>query len=275
MTLLTDTLERISIILEQRFSPFARSFTPGLSRAEIDSALGDLSHRLPEEVYELYQWSGGQAYREGEVITSLFYGLSFFSLPEAIDAIEALEDPSIEEYSARYIGKSLFPVFGTDKQFLCVALQSDRTESSPLLEVSEIRETTILYSSLTSMMLTFAESFESNVISSDENGYIDYDRAEFWRIYRKYNLNILELALERLRQELTLFQNRPDMKALSCKALEEFRLQVDFLQYFWGGVDANQIPSSLLAPLITATNSGDEVIRKLAEELLEHINYTS
>ena len=57
---------------------------PGLSYEEIDRRVADLPFKLPEEVYQLYQWKNGTCDGE-EDFSKFFNGYTFLSLEAAIN----------------------------------------------------------------------------------------------------------------------------------------------------------------------------------------------
>ena len=61
MSQLTDSLNQIKTWLENNCPLAAESITPGLSLEEIQSKIETLPFSLPNEFYELYQWSRGDS----------------------------------------------------------------------------------------------------------------------------------------------------------------------------------------------------------------------
>jgi len=59
MTAIKNNLKRIWDCIEQKASELKNLFQPGLKSKEIDEITKDLPFRLPQEVYELYQWRNG------------------------------------------------------------------------------------------------------------------------------------------------------------------------------------------------------------------------
>ncbi len=57
MSPLTDALNRIQAWLTNNYPMVTEFITPGLSPEEIQEITRMLPFSLPEEVYELYQWS--------------------------------------------------------------------------------------------------------------------------------------------------------------------------------------------------------------------------
>ncbi|NJR66480.1 MAG: SMI1/KNR4 family protein [Leptolyngbyaceae cyanobacterium CRU_2_3] len=58
-SLLIQALERIFCCIEAKAPRLAPSLQPGLTREQIETQLQVLPFRLPEEVYQLYQWRNG------------------------------------------------------------------------------------------------------------------------------------------------------------------------------------------------------------------------
>ncbi|MEG3975079.1 hypothetical protein QT970_10715 [Microcoleus sp. herbarium8] len=59
MVVLTNALERILKGMQKYDAPIASLLQPGLSFWEIEEKVRVLPFRLPQEVYELYQWRNG------------------------------------------------------------------------------------------------------------------------------------------------------------------------------------------------------------------------
>ena len=81
----TTALERIERWAQQNDPAFVALLQPGLTRQEIDAAVGTLPFALAEEVYELYQWRNGQ--KEGKFRLGLHQWPTypFMPLNEALD----------------------------------------------------------------------------------------------------------------------------------------------------------------------------------------------
>ena len=99
-------------------------------------------------------------------------------------------DEEFEECAVNYIGKALFPIFGSDATFHCIVGDWQDETPSPILYVSDIIETNHSYVSLTSMMLTAAESLQANAIDFNKK-YNKWDEQKYANIYLKHNSNIL------------------------------------------------------------------------------------
>ncbi|AFY52923.1 hypothetical protein Riv7116_0319 [Rivularia sp. PCC 7116] len=144
MSLLTNSLNQIKTWLEKNCPQAAENITPGLNVAEIESKIQYLPFSLPDEFYELYQWSRGN-----DLITPTIYedifgaddGMGLNTLEYAMQLFPDFIDEEFEECAANYIGKPLFPTFGTDKTFLCIVGDWQEKTPSPIVYVSELRET--------------------------------------------------------------------------------------------------------------------------------------
>lgn len=172
MSLLTEALDRIRAWLRTNYPAAAECITPGLSLSEIEEITQTLPFSLPDEVYELYQWSRGHTPATQTIYTNIFEpyeGMALCSLESAIEILPIFED-EFEECAVKYVGKPLFPIFQTDASNLCVVGDWDNKKSSPIIFISEINEIENIYTSLTSMMLTVADCFEAGAISFNEKG---------------------------------------------------------------------------------------------------------
>ena len=59
MTVIKENLKRIWDCLVTKAPEITSLLQPGLKREEIDEIIKDLPFKLPEELYELYQWRNG------------------------------------------------------------------------------------------------------------------------------------------------------------------------------------------------------------------------
>ena len=172
MSLLIDSLNQIQTWLEKNCPQAAETITPGLSISEIESKIENLPFSLPEEVYELYQWSRGNdlgTQTKYGCILDPYGGTSLSNLEIVIEKFPDFEDEEFEECAVNYIGKPLFPIFQTDLDALCVIGDWENKNSSPIIFVSDLNETPHAYISLTSMMLTVAELLEANAFDFSQS----------------------------------------------------------------------------------------------------------
>ncbi|AFY53194.1 hypothetical protein Riv7116_0600 [Rivularia sp. PCC 7116] len=153
MSDLTDALNRIFDWLKKHPSEKYASvdvLQPGLSYEEIEIKVADLPFKLPEEVYELYQWRNGTC--EGEEDFSKFFnGYAFLSLESAIEEYEELNWKSY-----------WFPIFYLDsRDYLVVSCKSEELAPISRIYLGGGEDGELLFSSFTEMMFIIANSYES------------------------------------------------------------------------------------------------------------------
>ena len=190
MSLLTDSLNQIKSWLEENFPQAAQSITPGLSISEIESKIQNLPFSLPEEFYELYQWSRGNY--TSTIYTDIFGAddrMALNSLEYAMLVFRAFED-EFEECAVNYIGKPLFPIFGSDATFHCIVGDWEGKIPSPIVYVSEIIQTNHSYVSLTSMIQTATESIQTNALDFNSRSYSKWDKEKYAEMLKQKEINI-------------------------------------------------------------------------------------
>jgi hypothetical protein len=272
MSQLTDALNRIQTWLSSNYPVVAEGITPGLHLEEIQEIVGNLSFSLPQEIYKLYQWSFGHDEDTLTNYTSIFdpyEGMSHSSLERAIEIQSGFED-EFEECAVKYIGKPLLPIFEFDGAYLCAAGDWEDKNSSPIIFVSDINEIITRYSSMTSMMLTIAESFESGVFSLNNQEYTQWNQERFSPIYIKHNSDILEFSLEKLKRELILRHQDPVLLDITKS---NFQAEINYLDRERQNLATQQLNIEVLQPLITAMQDENETVRDLARQALEELNY--
>jgi len=198
MSLLTNSLNRIMSWMQQNRPARAQSFLPGLPRQEIEQAVEGLPNQLPEELFELYQWRNGTS--EWDAIDSVvFPSLEFMPLNEAVESCQGLlesfggENPLLTDtLLAR--DEYLFPFTCENSScYHAVLLRPKKQQSSPVIDVGAEGDLDLAYSSLTSMMMTLAEYFESGAFYMRDDGFLDCDEEVAASIFLKYNSGINRL----------------------------------------------------------------------------------
>lgn len=79
---LTDTLNKIEIWLQKNIPEKADRLKPGLFRQNIEDKVKNLPFKVPESIYELYQWHNGL------VEKFAFNNYDFLSLENSLAAYE-------------------------------------------------------------------------------------------------------------------------------------------------------------------------------------------
>lgn len=270
MSLLTNALNQIRAWVETNYSVGIQHLPPGLNRSEIETLVQTLPFQLPDEIYELYQWSSGNS--EDSLTNHAFFfdpyeGMALCSLERAIALSSTFED-EFDEVAVKYLDQPLFPIFQFEGSFLCLV---GNLESSPVIFVSEIREIIIRYESITTMMLTLAECFTTGVTSIDNQGFLVYDCDQFSPIYCQHNPDLLTLSLTRLNQELTIIKSQSQI--LKTILLNHFLTQVYWLTEQDKNLSLESIDPELINPIIALTEEVDETIKILVKQALAQLNY--
>lgn len=197
---LTNALERIFDWM-QKHDPYISSiWQPGLSLSEIEDKVKVLPFRLPQEVYELYQWRNGFMLGKKGWVMALgghdFYNLDF-QVKQYFDTKEYCEKcMALDNSSEPFRDSQWFSLLGHDKQDYFVIGEQEQKQASPIYcfdygDIYDFRAK-LKYNSLTSMMLTIAECYETGAYyhymtegSNITTFGMDYQAAE--SIRKKYN----------------------------------------------------------------------------------------
>lgn len=190
MSELTQALNRIMTWLSENQPSFAASFIPGLTNQQIDAAVQHLSFELPEEIYELYLWRNGT---EGRHDCEFYPAMNFVTLEKAVKLYEDIATNDGTEEEIRFEGYQLFPFIVTDNEFTNILIET-KEKSSPVIDFyAEDCEPEIVYSSLTNMMLTIAECYETGAYYLAKDGFVEQNEVKAAKIFRKYNPEISEI----------------------------------------------------------------------------------
>ncbi|MFM2062411.1 MAG: hypothetical protein RLZZ507_2081 [Cyanobacteriota bacterium] len=187
MSNLTTALNRILDWLQLHKPDDAAGFLPGLSLEEIEEKVKVLPFRLPQAVYELYQWGNGSSNEE-----MIFVYHYFLSLDTAIElAIPEKDDYCLnsvifqqfrqEDGKPRYV----FPLFEFEGEYFAISVSSELQEDAAIYLI--FHDQTLAFTSLSNMMLTIAECYETGVYSLDSEEEFNWDIQKFGVIRRQYN----------------------------------------------------------------------------------------
>ena len=128
MVALTDALERIMNWLRENQTDYANSFAPGLKYDEIFSYEEELGFKLPEEIYELYQWKNGT---EEDALALCFPTMHFLPINRAIEYSQGCNEyiesgkESVKELSEWYETSPLFAFIENNGNFCGIPLTFD------------------------------------------------------------------------------------------------------------------------------------------------------
>lgn len=159
MSKLTQGLERIQAWLIQKMPDRALQLEPGLSREEIDAKVKHLPFKLPEEVYELYQWHDGSSGYD-----FLFENYEFMCLQEAVAIYEELLSDMFDNgrQEALFVEYSL-PLFQLwyNNGVCYTVVPSEQEDSIICMYDSECQEYSLRYQNLTNLILHLADWYEA------------------------------------------------------------------------------------------------------------------
>ncbi len=230
MTVLTDALERIIGWYGRHLPDIADSFLPGLSDNEIQEHLNDTGISLPEEIYELYRWRNGTTEEVGS-IGIVFPTMSLLPLEESLERYNELIQISYaldDNDPIKFEGDRLFPFLESDGDYLAVPVAKESKISSRILWIpSELTDIRLMYSSLTSMMLTLAECYDVGAYYLNDEGLIEGIDERVAEVVRKHNADINEEILAQaqslLTQEITLTREVTSRLFNTLGALTRFK----------------------------------------------------
>lgn len=203
MSKLQNALERI-LEWNKVYDPRGVSFLkPGLSIAEIDEISQDLPFKLPQVVYELYQWRNGsiseQDIEEPEYDYHGGYTFCDFGFYPLKKVIETCKD-RLSSFKPHCKGDYLLDpcwlevFFRIDLEVFGYVIAEENEKDCLVIfkESDENDVTTEQYLSLTNMMLTIAEYLETGAYYKNDNGRFRWDELKAKAIWQKYNSELEE-----------------------------------------------------------------------------------
>jgi cell wall assembly regulator SMI1 len=210
---LSQALERIWNWFQVNAPVMLTFLQPGLTYGHID-AQQDLPFRVPEEVYQLYQWHNGSS---AEQYIEFLPHYRFLSLEDGIAqyqmTVEIWRDVSeTENHDGWGWFEGWFPLFAEDANFYIVEVQSQPKTTAPIIHFSEYGEHKLTFNSLTDMMVAIAECLETDAYFSPQAEYGDiyfyldvaYTRkAQIWLKYQPQRVANIEAVLNRQAEDLS------------------------------------------------------------------------
>ncbi|MEG4345202.1 HEAT repeat domain-containing protein [Microcoleus sp. A003_D6] len=210
---LTDALNRILSWIERHEPSWIEYLYPGLSKDEIDDLVRDLPIQFYPELYELYQWRNGAVEGDEWKETAwIFHSWAFRPLQEIVAELrqDIFTHQTIQTNNIADVG-IIKPYWGNFKYLNifyhilwedngCVLINNILNFCPIIFHRLEEGELTLLekYTSLTSMMLTIAECYETGAYFIGD--YISRNPEKEYQIWRKYNSQIIEFALQAIQQ---------------------------------------------------------------------------
>lgn len=159
-TPLTEALDRIFNWHLKHYPEIALSLQPGLSREEINEKLKGFPYRIPEEVYQLYQWRNGMHnYKYKPHKFPIFVeSQEFLPLEKAVKKSEPFLDNPHDEWEANWL--FVFDQAHDNCGAYVVVLGDE--ELAPVRNYDE-RNYSLRYPSLTHMMLKAAVEYSKDL----------------------------------------------------------------------------------------------------------------
>ncbi len=229
LTSLNQALHRILKWLEEHKPEAISLLQPGLSNNEIEELVKDLPIQFPQELYDLYKWkNGSEDSPEQENVAYIFNGFSFYPLEYAIKIYrQKLIKRNRSTLNINSLGwiEIFFHYIGKEVGGYLVIDDSQEAGQVIFTYNKDGAETVDRYTSLTSMITTIAECYETGAYSITKNEYLtgsvteDYQKAH--QLWCKHNSEIVDSLLEKL-QELSSYQSFIDI-ANDIKELQDPR----------------------------------------------------
>jgi len=210
--------------MEDHLSEYANSFLPGLTFDEILEEVETLGFPLPNELYELYQWRNGT---EIDIPSFVFPAFEFIPLKKVVELNQQADnDPMIRELFT-FNDQPLLPFMARNGRHCAVILSLRSTLKSPVVYIGKQGSGEyIAFSSVTNMMRSLAECFETGAYYLDTNGYIDAYPVQVASVLRKHNPQLVKQALTDIRLLFTDFDldfERQIFISSTLQALERLR----------------------------------------------------
>uniref|UniRef100_UPI0018DB6C43 SMI1/KNR4 family protein n=1 Tax=Anabaena sp. (strain CA / ATCC 33047) TaxID=52271 RepID=UPI0018DB6C43 len=249
----------------------AAKLPPGLPLEKIEEIFQILPYRLPQEVYELYQWCGGWDWEteNWDTIFAPYYGTMTLCSPQG--GMETAKD--FEKYEVRYINKPIFPIFGYDKIYLCTVGNWQAKFPAPIVYVSELYTVELHYVSLASLMQVTAKVWETAVAYINEGDLVQCDEQKFFTIYRQYNVELPKMVLTWLKQELEIAGLE---RCKLYKMWDSIDENVNWLTTCWPELSVEHFSPELIEPIVREMKKPKETsFSHYAKMILEKLKYKS
>lgn len=168
MSLLINSLNNISTHLKKNGSDVI--LQPGLSYTEIEEKVASLPFCLPKELYELYQWRNGTPEYSDCKCFDFFLCYRFLPLEESLQIVSNFikTDSWIIDEVFPY---GWFPIFTFEGEYYSVIGAEKQRDFSPIMHI--YHDETVDYVSLTAMMQTIAECYQTETYYINDKGYYE------------------------------------------------------------------------------------------------------
>jgi HEAT repeat protein len=218
MSVLTEALNRIFNWLQQYNPNAASALEPGLTYDEIQEMVKYLPFKLPEEVYELYQWRNGSNL---DGLTFIFDAMELLPLEKTVNFYK--RTTQTETY--------FFPLFFSEGDLkYCEIVLKEKFNQYPTIfsdfnqysmVFSDAKEPGLVkagYTSLASMMLTITECYENgayDLVYDDELNDFIVNNVQKKEIFCKYNSEIIAEFKLKADEALLMLENNLSSEVLN------------------------------------------------------------
>jgi len=183
-TKITDLLSTILTFLLKWQFPVCHFLNDALEENEIIKLFKSVGLNPTTELIELYQWRNGTNIVQGTMLDDIqiIPGFHFLSLQDSVSNYLAMKNDQ------RW-NQNWFPVFANGGgDFYAVDLSHSTGASAPVIGfILGEEEQEVEYQSLTTMLLTFCECYQKNIVFRTEDGYLEMDDDEQAEIAFKHN----------------------------------------------------------------------------------------
>jgi len=120
------------------------------------------------------------------------------------------------------------------------------------------------------MMQTAAEALQENAFDFNSKSYIKWNEEKYAEIYLKYNYNIFELSVNKLKGHLLIAEPKSIAEEF---AITHFEYDIDSLDAKRRNLTSRRLDSKIVEPLIIALEDEDTRVRNLVKWGLEELEY--
>jgi hypothetical protein len=198
--MLTNALDAILLWLSTNLPEYVDVFQPGLTRFRIQDLTEFLEFVLPEDFYQLYQWRNGVRYEPMKTLGPVFY---FLPIDEVVSFRDWANSNILvsDDCIPRYKNGPVLPIIQSNCEYYALVLGRNPQEACVVL-LDEIGDAVLRYDSISSMMKSIAQCFESGAYYLNEDGLVDEDIRLSSRIISNLNPKTCKEVTEDLQRHV-------------------------------------------------------------------------
>jgi hypothetical protein len=139
MTKISELGDQLLSYLQRLTPDFAQGFHPGISRAEVNTALAPLDYTLPNDFYKLYEWRNGHSEYFPQIVPSAyicqFSSINFVAQDKKWEVWDN-EPPTYKE-------QLLLPFIEEDARYFAIVLGRSYDDEAHIVHVEREGGTTL------------------------------------------------------------------------------------------------------------------------------------